>query len=140
VNVTVRNIGTAYAGQSTTRLSVSWDGAYEDLTTPALSPNQTAVLQSHLYSNTPFYTDDYTAVIDDQNVVAESNESNNVGVGYYIQPTTPCTPTPPPVGGITRLPGAREGSPQVDLAIAVAAAGGLIVSALWLRVQRSRLR
>ncbi|MCI0778108.1 MAG: hypothetical protein J4N95_08000 [Chloroflexi bacterium] len=102
VKVTIRNVGTAWAGPSVTRVSLLGDGG-QSLETPMLAPGQTAIVFSTV-QGIPF-GDSYTAVADSTGAVAESDETNNTLVAFLSLGTLPtCTPTPEPTPTPTPLP------------------------------------
>ena len=102
VKVTIRNVGTAWAGPSVTRVSLLGDGG-QSLETPMLAPGQTAIVFSTV-QGIPF-GDSYTAIADSTDAVAESDETNNTLVAFLSLGTLPtCTPTPEPTPTPTPLP------------------------------------
>ena len=122
VKVTIRNAGTAWAGASTTRVSLLGDGG-QSLETPMLAPGQTAIVFSTVQGIPS--GDSYTAIADSTDAVAESDETNNTLVAFLSLGTLPtCTPTPeptptptplPPIGGIA-LDGEMRTLPLEDSA------------------------
>ncbi len=112
VKAVVRNIGTASAGASTTRVSVG--AMVEFLATPALSSGESVTLLSTV-QGIPL-SDMYTAVADFGNVVAESNETNNsltVELALATLPT--CTPTTTPTPTLTPTPTKQPSPGDTDL-------------------------
>jgi CubicO group peptidase (beta-lactamase class C family) len=100
--IVVRNIGSASAGPSTTRVSVD-SGDNTLLSTPGLAPGAAAMLGSPILGFTLW--ENYTAVADWNGEVAETNETNNSLSKYVAFATLPtCTVTPQPTPTNTPTP------------------------------------
>jgi LPXTG-motif cell wall-anchored protein len=143
VKVVVKNQGAASAAASTTRVSVSSSGSFENVTTPALGPAESVTIFSFVQGIPS--GDTYTATADFTSVIIETDETNNSLSQFLSLSTLPtCTPTPsptppPPVGGLAGAPGItqQQGS-RTSTLIALAAGAALLAGAGWYGRRRVR--
>jgi|GEM_PF-1800741 len=97
--VVVKNDGTSAAGISTTAVTGGMDGYPVYLYTPALGPGQSVALFAYKGSGT------LTAMADYDNIVHESDESNNsLTKDVYLITLPTCTATPPVTPTATATP------------------------------------
>jgi CARDB len=158
LKVVVKNIGSVLAGPSTTHIAASTGEVF--LWTPGLTPGEATTLTTTFTSM--LMGDTYTATADWSNVVAETDDLNNVTVRWIglatlptctaVPPQTPTatpsptnTPDPPPVGGIAEVPdgtGSRGGSSVGVTAFfaGIAVAGALVASGWYARRRFARQR
>ena len=144
VKVTVRNVGEAPAGPSTTYVTAA--SQFAMLPTPALAAGEAVTLFSTV-QGIPI-GDTYTAVADFSDDVVESDETNNTRVQFLSLGTLPtCTPTPaatptstptPPVGGIAldQGPGIRAletpDASSSNAGLLIASASAVVLGAVML--------
>ena len=113
VKVTIRNVGTAWAGPSVTRVSLLGDGG-QSLETPMLAPGQTAIVFSTVHV-IPF-GDRYTALADSTHALAVSDERNT--------PPAAVHPPGPTHGATARRGGPLRGEPGEIATLRTRAARG----------------